>query len=247
MYTDLDLARAVHRGELERIRSLVAAGHDVNACYEGRNMLFLAVRNGMLPTVKLLLQFSADVDARTNGGSTPLFRAAQDGRAAVMNTLLEDPRTVDAINRQRSGGRTPLFVAAQHGHTDCVRLLMEKRADANMCVKHNGREWTPLQIAEKKRTAVSSPAEASRFAAVVELLAAPSAKSPPVRASSGQTISAHDETAADNTRAENRLATLMAASVASVTSSAPAAAVPPRGDLAALDSDTDESGTESGR
>ena len=134
-------------------------------------------------------------------------------------------------------------LAAQFKH----HRLMEKKADANMCVKHNGREWTPLQIAEKKRTAVSSPAEASRFAAVVELLAAPSAKSPPVRASSGQTISAHDETAADNTRAENRLATLMAASVASVTSSAPAAAVPPRGDLAALDSDTDESGTESGR
>ena len=72
-----------------------------------------------------------------------LYNASQEGRASVVQRLLQQPR-ID-INEAMNGGATPLFVACQEGHELVVQLLLEQPGiDINQA---NNDGYTPLFIA----------------------------------------------------------------------------------------------------
>lgn len=56
-----------------------------------RQVLFQAVESGNAPVVEQLLRDGADPDMRDSSGSTPLWRAAQNGHLAVVQLLLQYP------------------------------------------------------------------------------------------------------------------------------------------------------------
>lgn len=72
-----------------------------------------------LRTVEVLLQRGAPVEARAEGGGTPLHSAAFNGNVAVVQALLAhgaDPNTA------KEDGKTPLDLARDQGHEEVVRI-----------------------------------------------------------------------------------------------------------------------------
>ena len=109
----------------------------------------IAAHNGHLNSVKILLQYGADIETRGTlktadeviEGCTPLWAAADTGHFDVVKLLIEQNADVDG---RTSTGSTPLRVAAHGGHLDIVRCLVESGADVNA---RNVYESTPLIIA----------------------------------------------------------------------------------------------------
>ena len=108
--------------------------------------LIIAAHNGHLNSVKILLSYKADIEARgtlkigdeVSEGCTPLWGAAAADHLDVVKLLLEQNADVDS---KTSTGSTPLRVAAHEGHLDIVRCLVESGADVNA---RNRRKATPI-------------------------------------------------------------------------------------------------------
>ncbi|CAK9033398.1 unnamed protein product [Durusdinium trenchii] len=105
--------------------------------------LFLAVEEGHLEAVRLLLEAGADKDAARIDGVTAVFVAAQNGHLEVVRLLLEAGANKDVVRRH---GATALFIAAQNGHLKVVRLLLEAGADKDAATTDG---TTALQIASQ--------------------------------------------------------------------------------------------------
>ena len=111
--------------------------------------LIIAAHNGHLNSVKILLQYGADIEDRGTleiedqviEGCTPLWAAAAFGRLDVVKLLIEQNADVDG---RTSTDSTPLRAAVHGGHLDNVRCLVESGADVNA---RTDRESTPLTVA----------------------------------------------------------------------------------------------------
>ena len=100
--------------------------------------LIIAAHNGHLKSVKILLQYGADIEARGTlntgdkviEGCTPLklWAAVDSGHLDVVKLLIEQNADVDG---KTSRGGTPLRAAAYDGHLDIVRCSVESGADVN--------------------------------------------------------------------------------------------------------------------
>lgn len=89
---------AAQEGDIERIRSLLASGYNVNSFDEiGKAALHYAVQKENIELVKFLLKSGADVNARCEAqiGDTPLANAAGTCSLEMAKLLIEagaDPR-----------------------------------------------------------------------------------------------------------------------------------------------------------
>ncbi|NIP13689.1 MAG: TonB family protein, partial [Pseudomonas stutzeri] len=125
------LMAAAGEGHADTIRTLLAAGADVNAkenVYEV-TALMVAAQKGHVAAVEVLLEAGADVNAEAKGGETPLMAAAINGHTAVVEALLAagaDPNATTEV------GETPLLRAAFHGHAEVVDALLAAGADVNV-------------------------------------------------------------------------------------------------------------------
>ena len=111
--------------------------------------LIIAARNGNLDSVKMLLRYTADIEARGTvkvgdeviEGCTALWAAAATGHLDVVKLLIERNADVDGRTLRNS---TPLRAAAYDGRLDIVSWLVDNGADVNARTKF---ESTPLMIA----------------------------------------------------------------------------------------------------
>ena len=111
--------------------------------------LIIAAHNEHLESVKILLRYKADIEARGTlkignqviEGCTPLWAAAASGRLDVVKLLIERNADVDG---RTSTDSTPLRAAAHEGHLDVVRCLVERGADVNA---RNQYKATPIMAA----------------------------------------------------------------------------------------------------
>jgi ankyrin repeat protein len=92
------------------------------------------VANKHSEVVRVLIEHKADVNARTDGGFTPLLFAAQQGDADSAQLLL----TAGAdVNVATPDGDTPLLIASASGHEAFSIYLLEHGANPNS-VDRNG-------------------------------------------------------------------------------------------------------------
>jgi ankyrin repeat protein len=126
---DLRLVEASRNDDVAAVKSLLAAGVDVNApSGDGATALHWAAQNDDLALADLLLAKGAKVNAVTDLDITPLWIAASNANTAILLRLLEaraDPNIAPPTNG------TPLMIAARLGDSQAVKALLAHGADPN--------------------------------------------------------------------------------------------------------------------
>jgi hypothetical protein len=135
---------AAKAGNIEAVKQHLAAGSNIElrctAC--GGAVLGHAASGGHKEIVELLIAESADVNAKSDDGRTPLHFAATSGHKEIVDLLISKGANV---NEEDVYGNTPLHYAAVGGSKEIIELLIAEGADVNA----NGFDGvTPLDVAE---------------------------------------------------------------------------------------------------
>src|SRR5262245_32200633 len=134
---DTRLADAAMQGDRATVQALLARKVDANEAQgDGSTALHWAAYRNDVEMTRLLIQAGANIKATTRlGDYTPLFLAAKNGGAAVVELLLKAGSDVNSTNKT---GTTPLMLAAASGRPDAVKVLLEHGADVNAVDTMNG-------------------------------------------------------------------------------------------------------------
>ena len=97
-----------------------------------------SVFEGERKETESLLQLGADIEARTNKGSTALIVAAARGHTSLVELLLNQGAKVNAQNRYDD---TALLLCATLGDVKCMNQLIANGANVNSKNMHG---WSPL-------------------------------------------------------------------------------------------------------
>ena len=129
---DEELYQSVRDSNFEETKALLFEGArpDGHQNFWGLTSLHKATlrkKKGGIPTMQLLIEAGADVNAvDRKDGSTPLHKAAKKGYATKIEWLLLHGAN---INAQNYNLESALFCATDHGHVLTVRLLVNHGAD----------------------------------------------------------------------------------------------------------------------
>ncbi len=145
---------AARDGDVERVKTLIAEGEDVNK----RNQLLgwplhQAALNDDVEIAEMLFAAGADVDVEHKVFGKPLHAAALKGSFGVAAFLMKngaDP------NSRYGYGLTPLHLAAGAGHADLIELLVVNGADIDAATTQQDIMWTDY-------TAMQSAGREGRF------------------------------------------------------------------------------------
>jgi len=111
--------------------------------------LLSSAANGDIAGVKKALAERADVNAKSNDGSTALMIASEKGHIEIAKLLIANRADVNAkVTSGLLTGWTALILASENGHFEIVKLLIANHADVNVKVisgLYVG--WTALMIA----------------------------------------------------------------------------------------------------
>jgi len=123
----------------DTIAALTRAGTDGGQL----TALIFAARENDLESARLLVAAGADVNQRSNYGSTPLLTAVENRNYKLAKFLIENGANVNIANK---GGWTPLYLATDNrniergdypwpkpdmDHLDIIKLLLNHGADPN--------------------------------------------------------------------------------------------------------------------
>ena len=124
------LATLLRNGDTRGVRSALRRDPKLAGARSigGATPLMFAAFYGDVALIRELLAHGADVNARTDGGTTALMWAASDAEKA--RALID--RGAD-VNARSADGRTALMIAAgTQGATAAVKLLLDRGADVNV-------------------------------------------------------------------------------------------------------------------
>lgn len=137
----------VRKGDIATINLFLDAGMNPNSKEDDKNMLtalHIAVGNGNIAAIKILLSRGADINSKAREGSTPLLLAITDDNAKIAKILIENGADVNLAMDQ---GMTPLIAAVMTGHVDIVKILLNKGVNINAKVQG----YTALDVATSKK------------------------------------------------------------------------------------------------
>ena len=127
---EAQLLEAATGGYLERVRSLLDYGADIEARYkEGVTALIIAAMHGHSQIVQLLLDSGANVNAKTVSGRTALCVAAKrHDTIDIVRILLDNYANITVANTIYH----PLIVASNYESTAVLQLLIDRGANTEV-------------------------------------------------------------------------------------------------------------------
>lgn len=167
-----DLAKTVANEDVAGARESIARDSDVNGKEEdGTTPLHIAVENGNLEMIQLLLDAGAKINARNNERETPLMKIDEDASAELVRLLVRYGAKINRIanngdtaltraagaataevtkelvgagaqlDLQNSEGKTALMQAAAANELETVRVLVLAGANVNLKDTHGETAW----------------------------------------------------------------------------------------------------------
>ena len=117
------LIRAVYRGDIEEVKSLLAAGNDIEACHpvNKRTAVIIAAFLGDSDILEILLDSGASLKAIDRTNRTALHYAASEGMIECVNLLLS--RKAPLYDRDILGD-LPLHSALQGSSEEAVKAML---------------------------------------------------------------------------------------------------------------------------
>ena len=134
-----ELVDAAARGDVERVRRLLAEGVPVDARNgNGRTAVTAAALGDHVDVARVLIDAGADVDHQDTERNNPLLVTGETGSVPMLREVLR--ANPDLARTNRYGG-TALIPASDRGHVELVRALLQTDID----VDHVNRlGWTAL-------------------------------------------------------------------------------------------------------
>jgi len=115
-------------GQTKILRSLIAAGVDVNARSEtGSDALREAAEGGFDEIVTLLLNQGAELNGQNSDGFTALLLAINHGHDSTCDVLFAAGADVQVLTEE---GLSPIHLAAREGNLGILRKLLQRSKDA---------------------------------------------------------------------------------------------------------------------
>ena len=138
--TASDLTEALKLRDIAKVRSLLAAGADVNEKVRGDYPLNIAAVYGPAEIVAVLLDAGADIEKPGRDGLHPLHNAVTMGHRDIVALLLQKGAVVGAKDKN---GRTSLnyFAATAGSDIEIARMLLAAGADPDI---EDVDQWTAL-------------------------------------------------------------------------------------------------------
>ena len=141
---DEALFKASARGDIDRMRTLIAGGARANAAISGDGSpLMAAAARGKTDAMELLINEGADVNRGVSGDGNPLIVAARNNQMEAVRLLLDRGARIDA---GVEGDGNALIMAAGAGHLEIVRFLLDRGASIEYVV--NGDENPLIHASE---------------------------------------------------------------------------------------------------
>ena len=103
--------------------ALLRAGAQVEARLQGKTPLIVSAERGDDMTIRLLIDWDADKDAKDSNGGTALHHAASNGRGSTIRMLVETLGADDEA--KNNNGEMALHCASSNGHDSTVRMFVE--------------------------------------------------------------------------------------------------------------------------
>ncbi len=144
IYVHLPVHYAAQYGHAEIVRLLHSHGADVceSDFYLGSSPIGKAARNGIIETVRCLLDLGVDVNTVDDDRLTPLFSGVAGQDSGTVKFLID--RGANVSYKDDECGDTPLHWVADRSNTEIVQMLLERGADVNAIGYERG---TPLHVA----------------------------------------------------------------------------------------------------
>jgi hypothetical protein len=131
----MDQFQAARHGDLQQLRDMLTVDNVNDVDDRDWTAIHCAAWYGHDDCVKCCIKMGANVNVRTNAGSTPLHLASDDFN--VVRILLNAGARVDATDNYR---RTPLYDAIRLKRVDVTRILIDRGAKvSNVKLDH----WVP--------------------------------------------------------------------------------------------------------
>jgi ankyrin repeat protein len=138
-----ELFRALYRSDFTKIKYLSKRAERRFL----QQQFYLALEDGREVAVKALVQSGKiDIHAGDRFGFTPVYRAAWNGHATILQYLLE--RGAKANISAKGTHVTPLIAATMNGHLGCVKIL--HKYHASMHKEDVLNQWTAFAWACSK-------------------------------------------------------------------------------------------------
>jgi len=117
-------------GKLDAVKVLLAGGAKVNVTepYKGETALMWAAAEGNAKAADLLIEFGADVKAKSRAGFTPLLFAVRNGELDAVKVLLQHGANANDVAPDRT---TALNMAVVNAYFELASVLLDHGANPN--------------------------------------------------------------------------------------------------------------------
>jgi hypothetical protein len=122
---------AILRDDIDEVKTRLANGEGPNAKdknYGGNSPLHVAIENGNVEMVQILLNAGAKVNARNYEKQTPLMMLDEDATPELVNLLLRYRAKVTSVDKE---GNTSLMHAAAYGNEEVLQALISAGSNVN--------------------------------------------------------------------------------------------------------------------